>query len=83
MLEGIKEIGIAMYSLFCMPRSKAARERLYTSGKDVRFAAENMAMNPELVELTFYVSEYHESSEFYNTVAYLNEARLLCENEPG
>ena len=81
MLDGIRERGIVMYSIFCMPRDKTTRERLYASGKDVRFAAENMAMNPELVELTFYVSQHHESSEFHHTASYLNKARLSGQDE--
>lgn len=74
MLDAIKEDGIVMYSIFCMPQSKEARRRLYASGKDIHFAAENMKMNKDLIETTFYISEYHASDEFRYTIAYLNQA---------
>jgi sporadic carbohydrate cluster protein (TIGR04323 family) len=72
MLDAIKEDGIVMYSIFCMPKGKAARERLYASGKDVHFAAENMKMNPELVETVFGV--YNGRNQLPAIIAYLNQA---------
>lgn len=69
MLEAIKEDGIVMYSMFCMPKDKAARERLYASGKDICFAAENMKMDRKLVELVFGV--YDARSSVCDTAAYL------------
>lgn len=72
MLDAIKEDGIVMYSIFCMPKEKSARERLYQSGKDVRFAAENMKMDNELVEIVFGV--YNARSQFPAITAYLQQA---------
>ncbi len=72
MLEAIKEDGIVMYSIFCMPKSKNARQRIYDSKKNVRFAAENMKMNKELVEIVFGV--YDARSSVCDTVAYLKSA---------
>lgn len=80
MLESIKENIIVMYSLFCMPLLKEARERLYASGKKIHFAAENMRMAKDLVETVFGV--YHARSSVRDTVARLKQKRLLCEDEP-
>lgn len=74
MLDGIKEDGIVMYSIFCMPKDRADRKMLYVSGKDVRFAAENMTMNPELVETVFEV--YHARSSIHHTATYLKQTQL-------
>lgn len=78
MLDAIKEDGICMYSIFCMPRDKDARERLYASGKDVRFAAENMKMNRELVEIVFGV--YDARSSICDTVARLKQKGLCSQS---
>ncbi len=72
MLESIKEDVIVMYSMWCMPRSKEARKRLYDSGKEVHFAAENMRMNAELLETIFGVVD--AASSVHHTVTYLKQA---------
>lgn len=77
MLDSIKEKGIVMYSIFCMPKEKKERKKLYNSGKDIHFAAENMKMNRELVEIAYHVSEYHGRSIFPDTIAYFNKTQLF------
>lgn len=76
MLDAIKEHGIVMYSIFCMPKDKKARKKLYNSGKEVHFAAENMTMNRELVEIAFYVSEYHGGNVFPDSLTSINQTQL-------
>lgn len=74
MLDAIKENGIVMYSIFCMPKDKSSRKKLYNSGKDVHFAAENMTMNKELIETTFKIGEWSGTSKFRDAIAYLKQA---------
>lgn len=67
--------GIVFYSIGLLPRSKEARKRLYSCGKDIRFAAENIhKIDQELFEATFSVGEYHAGSQFRDTFAYLKQA---------
>lgn len=75
MLEGIKEDCICMYSIWCMPRDKEARKRLYASEKEIRFAAENIhKLDSEFLEIVFAIEDYHGSNEFRDTIAYLKQA---------
>lgn len=72
MLESIKEDVIVMYSIFCMPADRAARQRLYDSGKDIRFAAENISrLNPEWLESVFSITEWQTHPDFSGVVEYL------------
>lgn len=73
-LDAIQEIGIVMYSIFCMPKNKEARQRLYDSDKDVRFAAENIKMDRNLIEIVFGV--YNARSSICDTAAYLKSTKL-------
>lgn len=66
MLRSIKEDCIVMYSMWCVPKDKEARQRLYDSGKDVRFAAENIKMDAEKLEIIFGVID--AGSSVYDTV---------------
>lgn len=75
MLESIKEDYICMYSIWCMPRDKAVRQRLYASGKEVHFAAENMRMDPENLETIFGVVD--AGSAVHDTVARIKQAGLF------
>lgn len=57
--------GIVFYSIGLLPKDKVARERLYSCGKDIRFAAENIhKIDEELFETTFTVSNYHAGAAF-------------------
>lgn len=77
MFDSIKELGIVFYSIWLLPENKTKRQKIYNSGKDIRFAAENLRLNPqtiELIEITFYIREYHAGSQFCDTIAYLKQA---------
>lgn len=75
MLESIKEDTICMYSIWNMPKNKVARQLLYDSGKDVRFAAENIhSIDKDFLETVFSIEDYHAGSQFRETVAYLKSA---------
>lgn len=60
MLESLLESaieGIVFYSIGLLPKDKAARQRLYNTHKDIRFAAENIhKIDQEFFELIFTVS---------------------------
>ena len=64
MLESIKEPVVVMYSIWCLPRSREARKRLYESGIEVHFAAENIKMNPEELETIFSVVNYQATPQY-------------------
>jgi sporadic carbohydrate cluster protein (TIGR04323 family) len=66
--------GIVFYSMGLMPKRKEDRQRVYESKKDIRFAAESMKLDRELIETTFAVSEYHAGNEFLKLAAQLNAA---------
>lgn len=81
MLNSIKEDVIVMYSIWNMPKDREARQRLYDSGKEVHFAAENMKMDAEKLEIIFGV--INAGSSVHNTIACLKSTRLLCKDERG
>jgi len=66
--------GIVFYSIGLMPKSQEARQRLYKSGKDIRFAAENLRINIPLIETTIKVGEWHGTSQFCDTVTRCKQA---------
>lgn len=75
MLDAIQEAGIVMYSIFCLPKDKDARMRLYNSDKDVRFAAENIhKIDIDFLETTFKINELYARDELPAIVAQLNKA---------
>lgn len=80
MLESLLESdieGIVFYSIGLLPKDRKARQRLYNSRKDIRFAAENIhKMNKPLFETAFIIDDYHAGSQFRYTVAYCKQAQL-------
>lgn len=68
--------GIVFYSIALLPKDLKKRKKLYESGKNIRFAAENIhELDENLFETIFFVSEYHAGTEFPRTIAYLNTSR--------
>jgi sporadic carbohydrate cluster protein (TIGR04323 family) len=50
-LDSIQEEVIVFYSVFLMPEDRKKRDKLY--GKEIYFAAENMKINRDVVELIY------------------------------
>lgn len=69
--------GIVFYSIALLPNSATKRAKLYISGKSIKFAAENLPMlNRDLIETTFFVSNYHGTDRFLDVFAYLHKTEL-------
>lgn len=82
MFDSIKEDVIVFYSIWLLPKEYKKREKIYQSGKDIRFAAECMhELDIKLLETVFKVGEWHENSRFREAVAYIKQTQLYGKNE--
>jgi sporadic carbohydrate cluster protein (TIGR04323 family) len=69
--------GIVFYSMALLPVDEEKRRRLWASGKDIHFAAENIhGFVENLFKTTLFVSDYHAGDQFPRTITYLDQARL-------
>lgn len=74
MFDSIKEKNIIFYSIWILPKSKEKRKKIYDSGKNIKFATENLNLDIEFLETVFTIGEWHGSSQFCDTITYLKQA---------
>lgn len=75
MFESIKEENVIFYSIWNLPKSKEKRRIIYNSGKNIRFAAENLDLDVELLETIFGVLD--AGSTICDAIARIKQTGLL------